>query len=72
MIVKINGKYHQNVQLEEHYVVVGEPGGFYLSHVTPTDGTGLSIAKSVLHAIAGTELEGKLAPIGSDGTAAMT
>ena len=38
LIAKIDGEYHQNVLLEEHYVVVGEPGEFYLSHVRQTDG----------------------------------
>ena len=49
--MKMNTKYHYNVQLEEHYVVVDEPVEFYFSHVMPTDVTGfISIAKSVLQA----------------------
>ena len=48
VIAKTNKKHHQNVQLEEHYVVVDEPRKFYLSRVMPTDDTGLSIAKSML------------------------
>ena len=28
VIAKINEKYHQNVQLEEHYVIASEPGEF--------------------------------------------
>ena len=35
-----NGKYYRQTIIEEHYVIVGEPSCFYLSYVTPEDGTG--------------------------------
>ena len=69
---KINRKYHQNVQPEEHNAVVDERGEFYLPHATPTGSTGLCFANSVVQEIVGTELESKLAHIGSDGTAVVT
>ena len=58
--------------LEKHYVIVGEPGEFYLSHVTPETGTGLYIAQSIYKAVKDTECELNLSIIGSDGTATMT
>lgn len=67
-----NGKLYRQTMLEEHYVVVGEPGEFYLTHVTPENGRGRIIAQALFEAIKTTELEGKLSLIGSDGTAAMT
>ena len=58
--------------LEEHYVIVGEPGEFYLSHVTPETGTGLYIAQSIYKAVKDKERESNLSIIGSDGTATRT
>ena len=63
---------YMQTDLEEHYVIVGEPGEFYLSHVTPETGTGLYIAQSIYKAVKDTELELNLSIIGSDGTATMT
>ena len=37
IMAEVNGKYHRQT-IEEHYVIVGEPSGFYLSHVTLEDG----------------------------------
>lgn len=67
-----NGKIYRRTDLEEHYVIVGEPGEFYLSHVSPETGTGLQIADSIYQALKDTELEQTLNIIGSDGTASMT
>ena len=36
------------VVVEDHYPVVAEPGGEYVTHVTPEDGTGLSLAKELV------------------------
>ena len=58
--------------MEEYYVIVGEPNGFYVSHVMPEDGTGYKIATSVYFAIKDTALEQKLKIVRSDGTAVMT
>ena len=58
--------------LKEHYVIVGEPKGFYLSHVMPEDGNGYKTATSVYSAIKDTALKQKLKIVGSDETAVMT
>lgn len=72
VILQANGKYYRRVELEEHYVVVGEPGEFYLTHVSPEDGKGKTIAQAIYTALEHTLLKEKLAVIGSDGTATMT
>ena len=71
-MIEVNGNYHRQTVIEEHYVIVGEPNGFYLSHVMSEDGTGYKIATSIYSAIKGTALEQKLKIYGSDGTTAMT
>ena len=71
-MVEVNGNYHCQTVIEEHYVIVGEPNGFYLSHVMPEDGTEYKTATSVYSAIKDTALEQKLKIVGSDGTAVMT
>ena len=50
-----NGKLYQSVQLEEHYTLVGEPGTYYLTHLSPENGTGQTIAE-VFMSIKDTEL----------------
>ena len=65
-------KHYWSVQLEEHYTVVGEPGSYYLTHFSPEDGKGRTIAQKLFDSFSGTELEGKLAIVGTDGTASMT
>ena len=67
-----NGKIHRRTDLEEHYVILGEPGEFYLSHVSPESGTGRHIADSIYQVLKGTELEQTLNIIGTDDTASMT
>jgi len=48
---------------------VGEPGEFYLSHVSLENGKGITVANSIGNAIENTTLEEKLVIVGSDGTA---
>ena len=71
-MVDLNGNYYRPTDIEEHYVIVGEPNGFYFSHVMPEDGTGYKIATSVYSTIKVAALEQKLKIVGSDGTAVMT
>ena len=71
-MVEVNGNYHRQTVIEEHYVIVGEPNSFYLFHVIPEDTTGYKIATSVYSAIKDTALEQKLKIVGPDGTAVMT
>ena len=56
-MVKVNENYHRQTVIEEHYVIVEEPNGFYLSHVMPEDGIGYKIASPVYSAIRDTGLE---------------
>ena len=60
------------MKLEEHYVIIGEPGEFYLSHTTPKSGKGIDIAASIHKEIKDTPLEDNLRISGSDGTSIMT
>ena len=71
-MVEVNGNYHRQTIIEEHYVIVREPNGFYLSLVMPEDGTGYKIATSVYSAIKDTALEQNLKIVESDGIAVMT
>ena len=34
--------------VEDHYPVVAEPGGQYITHVTPENGTGLALAQEIV------------------------
>jgi len=45
------GKYYHKTELQEHIVVVGEPGACHLTHVSPQDGRGITIANEVYDAI---------------------
>ena len=72
VVIKEGGKYHQKTVIEEHYVVVGQPGEFYLTHVSPSDEKGRSIAQCIFSSIKATSLQETLAVVGSEGTAAMT
>ena len=40
VMVNKEDKCYRKTIVEEHYVVVGEPGAFYLTHVSPPDGKG--------------------------------
>ena len=60
------------IVLEEHHVVVGEPGGYYLTHLTAGDAKGQTIANKLYENLANTELKDKLLVVGTDGTASMT
>ena len=71
-MVEVNGNYHRQKVIEEHYVIVGGPNGFYLSHVMLEDGTEYKIATLVYSAFKGKALEQKLKIAGSDGTAVVT
>ena len=52
--------------------MVGEPGIYYLSHFSPEDGKGRTIAKKLFDSFKDTKLERKLAIVGTNGTASMT
>ena len=70
---QVNDESYRRIKLEEHYVIiVGEPGEFYHSHVTPEDAKGSSIAQALYAMIKGTEMNKNLLVLGSDNTATMT
>ena len=52
-----NDKHYSSIQLEEHYTAVRKPGRYYLTHVSPEDGKGRTIAQNLFDSIHGTELE---------------
>ena len=66
-----NGKLYQSVQLNEHYTLVGELGTYYLTHLSPENGTGQTIPE-VFMSIKDTELGEKIKIVGTDGAASMT
>ena len=72
VMVNKEDKCYRKTIVEEHYAVVGEPGAFYLTHVSPPDGKGRSIAQTIIDKIKDTSLQDNLAAVGSDGTAVMT
>ena len=61
-----------NTTLEEHYVMVGEPEGFYHDHFSPPNSKGQTLALHIHSAFKDTKLEQKLAFIDSDGTPFIT
>ena len=67
-----NNKHYRTDELEEHYIVADEPGSYYLTHFSPKDGKGRTIAQKLFNSITGTELEDRLAIVGTDGTVCTT
>ena len=57
------------VQVQDHYPVVSEPGGEYVTHVTPSGSTGKEIAKKIAKEIVSVvrERNVKLRVLGMDG-----
>ena len=58
------------VEQVEHYTVLREPGGQYLTHVTPTSGKGVDIAEEVVTVVR--ENGGVCRVLGCDGTSVNT
>ena len=67
-----NGKMCRSTQFEEHYVLVGEPGTYYLTHLSLIDGKGCTLAQEIFEFISDTVLCEKLTIISTDGIASMT
>ncbi|KAB7494258.1 hypothetical protein Anas_01934 [Armadillidium nasatum] len=67
-ISELNGKYYTSTILEDHYVITGEPGDFYLDHFSPESGKGIDIAHGIYKKVCGTELENRLSLVKADGT----
>ena len=51
-----NNKPNRSVQLEERYTAVSEPGIYNLSHFSPEDGKGRTIAKELFDLFKETKL----------------
>ena len=58
------------LMIEDHYPVIAEPGGNYISHVTPSDGTGRTLAKELVSVIQENNL--KIKVLGMDGCSVNT
>jgi hypothetical protein len=56
--------------MQEHFTCVSEPGGEYLTHVTPTNATGRAIAKELVAVVR--ERNIKLEVMGMDGCSVNT
>ena len=63
----VNGISRNVVEVEEHISIIEEPGSRYLSHVTPKDGTGKEIAKSLFKTVVNAEATDTVAVVGNDG-----
>ena len=53
------------VKIQDHYPVVSEPGGEYVTHVTPTEGTGHCLSQELAAVIRERAIKAKV--IGTDG-----
>ena len=53
------------MKIEDHFPVVGEPGGQYITHVTPADGTGRTLPQELAAAIRERGMQVKV--VGMDG-----
>ena len=65
-----NGKYYRSFQIEGNYAVVGKPGS-HLTHFSPEDDKGRTATQKSFDSIRVTELEDRLAIIGTDKTACI-
>ena len=63
------GRWHSNLEVQDHYVVLSEPESKYIPHVTPETGHGKMIALSIFHYLKKNSFDtDKLICTGSDGT----
>jgi hypothetical protein len=69
---KRGDKWYSTKKNEEHYVMIGEPGTFYLCHLTLEQGTGSAIADSIHNAIEERGITDKIMAVGADSTAVNT
>ena len=44
---EVTGRWHPDIEVHDHFVLITEPGYAYLGHVTPKNGKGKTIAKSI-------------------------
>ena len=56
----------RSTQLDKHYVLVGEPGTYNLTHLCPINGKGHTLGQEIFEFISETVLCKKLTIIGTD------
>ena len=66
--VKKDDKWYSDVSIEDHYVLIAEPGDEYLTHVTVPSGKSSDIANSILAVINEHRLNDSICVIGCDST----
>lgn len=66
--IKNNDKWYGDTTVEDHYVLVTEPGGYYLTHVTPTSGKSGDIANCILTVIGDHDAGETINSVGCDST----
>ena len=69
---KVGDKWYSTQKWEDHYVLVGEPGTFYLQHLTLQQGTGAAIAEALHCATDEMEITSHIAAVGADSTPVNT
>ena len=69
---KRGDKWYSMKKIEEHCVMIGEPGTFYLCHLTLERGAGSAIADSIHSAIEQMGITDKIMAVGADSTAVNT
>jgi len=68
----IEGKWYGDKQTEDHYVLIGEPGTSYLSHITLERGTAACIADGLHRAIEEMGITDNIKAVGADSTPVNT
>lgn len=63
-----NDKWHTDTAIEDHYALVAEPGGDYITQVTPISGKSTDIANSILTTIRQIASTNTIRAIGCDST----
>jgi len=63
------GRWNRKVVVQDHYVIITEPGSQYLGHVTPKSGHGKSIAEAIYTFLVDNNLtDHPITCVGADGT----
>ena len=62
VLVKNNktGRWNPTIKVDDHYVVLTEPGNDYLTHVTPKTGHGKVVARAIYDFLVEHELTNQL------------
>ena len=61
-----DSKFYPKTEIEEHYVIVGEPGEMYLTHFSVEDFKGVTVGKAIYEELENTDLQNSLSIVGSD------